>query len=381
MILLDKFNADIEFRLRKEPTLEVLYGFLSLKIITNPYSEISKTRDEIESQFKELKFKLGNESGFYLWSIYYELLLSYYQYEEDEVQQLEVFKEAKNLLSGKNGTKYWASFVLKNYPDHILKNPNFDFKSVMDEVELFLQKRGWLDDVSELSVKMYLLKIQYYIANELWAEAENTIREAKATMPIELTNQSFVKFTIALLQKEKILQSYTGKIEHAEITCSQAIDLCRLNNLKHRLVDMLIGRTIIYRKLGKLDAALADITMAMLYIKEIGNMQPSNVGVSIFQFGQILKEAGNFKEAMKQYNDCQQYWPNNSKGEYRKMVTEMNMVYCISNGQLNPNDYFPISINDKRNQIIDFFKMPENEIQLSPVNRKNLMGLSELEFT
>jgi hypothetical protein len=119
----------------------------------------------------------------------------------------------------------------------------------------------------------------------------------------------------------------------------------------------------------------------MLYIKEIGNMQPSNVGVSIFQYGQILKEAGNFKEAMKQYNDCQQYWPNNSKGEYRKMVTEMNMVYCISNGQLNPNDYFPISINDKRNQIIDFFKMPENEIQLSPVNRKNLMSLSELEFT
>ncbi len=381
MILLDKFNADIEFSIRKEPTLEVLYGFLSLKILTNPYSEISKTRDEIESQFRELKFKLGNESGFYLWSIYYELLLSYYQYEEDEVQQLVVFGEAKKLLNGKNGTKYWASFVLKNHPDHILKNPNFDFKSVIAEVETFLQKRGWLDDVSELSVNMYLMKIQYFIANELWPEADNTIIEAKDMMPVDLTNQSVVKFTIALLQKEESLQYYTGKFEQAVETCTKAIELCKLIKLRHRLVDLLIDRNISHRKLGKLEEALDDIKTAMKTIGDIGNLPPSKIGVSLFQYAQVLREVASYTEAMKQYIECQKYWANNAKGEYRKMVTEMNMIYCISNGQLNPNDFFPISITDKRNQIIDFFKKPENDIQLSPVNRKNLMGLSELIFT
>jgi hypothetical protein len=381
MELLDKFNADVEFRTRKEPILEILFRFLSIKILTNPYCEISKTRDEIEYQFGELKFKLGRQSGFFLWAIYFELKLSYYQFEEDEASQLLVFKEAMKFLNGKNGSKYWATFLLKNHPDHILRNPEFDFKSVMEDVELFLQKRGWLDEVSELTVKMYLLKIQYYIANELWPEAENTISEAKAQMPNDSKNQSYLKFTIDLLQKEESLQYNTGKIESALQACTQAIDLCRLINLKHRLVDMLIDRNIANRKMGKLNKALEDVKMAMQTIREIGNLAPSKIGVSIFQYGQILKEAGNYEEAMKQYLECQQYWPNNSKGEYRKMITEMNMVYCIFHGNLNASLYFEISMSEKRDHIIDYFKKSENEIQLSPVNRKNLMGLGALKFT
>jgi tetratricopeptide (TPR) repeat protein len=381
MELLDKFNADVEFRTRKEPILEILFRFLSIKILTNPYCEISKTRDEIEYQFGELKFKLGRQSGFFLWAIYFELKLSYYQFEEDEASQLLVFKEAMKFLNGKNGSKYWATFLLKNHPDHILRNPEFDFKSVMEDVELFLQKRGWLDEVSELTVKMYLLKIQYYIANELWPEAEKTINEAKAQMPNDSKNQSYLKFTIDLLQKEESLQYNTGKIESALQACTQAIDLCRLINLKHRLVDMLIDRNIANRKMGKLNKALEDVKMAMQTIREIGNLAPSKIGVSIFQYGQILKEAGNYEEAMKQYLECQQYWPNNSKGEYRKMITEMNMVYCIFHGNLNASLYFEISMSEKRDHIIDYFKKSENEIQLSPVNRKNLMGLGALKFT
>jgi tetratricopeptide (TPR) repeat protein len=251
----------------------------------------------------------------------------------------------------------------------------------MEEVELFLENRGWLDEISELSVNMYLMKIQYFIANELWAEADKAINEAKETMPVDLTNQSFVKFTIALLQKEESVQYNTGKFEQALETCTKAIELCKLIKLKHRLIDLLIDRNISNMKLGKLEEALDDIKMAMNIIGDIGNLPPSKIGVSLFQYAQVLREAASYTEAMKQYIECQKYWANNAKGEYRKMVTEMNMIYCISHGKLNPNDYFPNSINNKRNQIIGFFKKPENEIQLSPVNRKNLMDLSALKFT
>ncbi len=380
MVLLDKFNAGVEFRTRKEPILEILFRFLSVKILINPYCEISKTRDEIENQFEELESKLDSHSGFFEWSIYYELRLNYYQFEEDEAQQLVVFKEAMKFLNGKNGSKYWATFLLKNHPDHILRNPVFNFKTVMEDLESFLQKRGWLDEVSELSVKMYLLKIQYYIANELWSEAESTISEAKAIMPNDSHNQSYVKFTIDLLQKEESLHYNIGKMENAVEACTKAIDLCRLINLKHRLVDMLIYRNIANRKLGKLEEALEDVKIAMQAIREIGNLAPSKVGVSLFQYGQILREAGNYAEAMRQYIDCQQYWPNNSKGDYRKMVTEMSMIYSISHGSLNAKLYFPISIADKIKEITDYFKNPSNEIRLSPGNRKNVLELSSLKF-
>ena len=380
MQILEKLNAETVARMPKVSTLEILFRLLSVKILTNPYCEISKTRDEIEGEFGELKSKLGSQSGFFLWAIYFELKLSYYQFEEDEVEQLVVFKEAMKILNGKTGSKYWATFLLKNHPDHILRNPEFDFKSVMENAELFLQKRGWLDEVSELSVKMYLLKIQYYMANELWSEAERTIIEAKALMPNDSRNQSYIKFTIDLLQKEESLQYYTGKIESALEACTQAIRLCRLIDLKHRLVDMLIDRNIANRKLGKLDEALEDVKMAMQTIREIGNLAPSKVGVSIFQYAQILKEVGNYEEAMKQYLECQQYWANNSKGDYRRMVTEMNMVYCISQGKLNSKAYFTMSIEDKVKEISEYFKDPLNEIRLSPVNRKNVMELFSLKF-
>ena len=250
----------------------------------------------------------------------------------------------------------------------------------MEDVELFLQKRGWLDEVSQLSVKMYLLKIQYYIANELWSEAETTISEAKSVLSNDSLNHSYVKFSIDLLQKEESLQYYLGKIESALETCTQAIDLCRLINLNHKLVDMLIDRNIANRKLGNLNEALKDVKMAMQTIRQIGNLAPSKIGVILFQYGQILREAGNYDEAMKQYLECQQYWANNSKGDYRKMVTEMNMIYCISQGSLNSKIYFPIAIADKINEITDYFKDPSNEIRLSPVNRKNVMELSNLRF-
>jgi tetratricopeptide (TPR) repeat protein len=132
--------------------------------------------------------------------------------------------------------------------------------------------------------------------------------------------------------------------------------------------------------LGKLDEALEDVKMAMQTIREIGNLAPSKVGVSIFQYGQILKEAGKYEEAMKQYLECQQYWVKNSKGDYRKMVTEMNMIYCISQGNLNAKLYFSIAIADKVNEITEYFKDPSNEIRLSPVNRKNVLGLNDLKF-
>jgi hypothetical protein len=57
------------------------------------------------------------------------------------------------------------------------------------------------------------------------------------------------------------------------------------------------------------------------------------------------------------------------------------MVYCIFHGNLNASLYFEISMSEKRDHIIDYFKKSENEIQLSPVNRKNLMGLGALKFT
>jgi tetratricopeptide (TPR) repeat protein len=199
-------------------------------------------------------------------------------------------------------------------------------------------------------------------------------------MPNDSRNQSYVKFTIDLLEKEESLQYHTGKIESALKACTQAIDLCRSINLKHRLVDILIDRNIANRKLGKLDEALEDVKMAMQTIREIGNLAPSKVGVGIFQYGQILKEAGYYNEAMKQYLECQQYWPNNSKGDYRKMVTEMNMIYCISQGSLISEIYFPMAIADKVKEITEYFKDPSNEIRLSPVNRKNVLELSSLKF-
>ena len=250
----------------------------------------------------------------------------------------------------------------------------------MEDVELFLQKRGWLDEVSELTVKMYLLKIQYYIANKLWSEAESIISEAKVIMPNDSRNQSYVKFTIDLLEKEESLQYSQGKMENAVDTCAQAIDFCRLINLKHRLVDMLIARNIANRKLGKLDEALEDVKMAMQTIREIGNLAPSKVGVGIFQYGQILKEAGYYKEAMKQYLECQQYWANNSKGDYRKMITEMNMIYCIFQGSLSAEKYFTMAIADKVKEITEYFKDPSNEIHLSTENRKNVLQLSSIKF-
>jgi hypothetical protein len=380
MVLLDKLNVQTDFRKPKVPTLEILFSFLTVKILTNPYCEISKTRDEIENYFVGMKIKLDSQSGFFLWSIYYELRLNYYQFEEDESRQLLVFIEAMNFLKGNNGSKYWATFILKNHQDHILKSTEFNFKSVMEEVERFLANRGWLDEVSELSVKLYLMKIEYYIANELWSEAELIISEAKAIMPNNSSNQSYVRFIIDLLQKEESLQYYTGKVDSAVESCTRAIDLCRLINLNHKLVDILIDRNIANRKLGKLDEALEDVKMAMQTIKQIGNLAPSKVGVILFQYGQILREAGDYNEAMKQYIECQQHWANNSKGDYRRMVTEMNMVYCISQGRLDAKMYFAVSIADKVKEIAEYFKDPLNEIRLSPLNRINVIELSNLKF-
>jgi len=62
------------------------------------------------------------------------------------------------------------------------------------------------------------------------------------------------------------------------------------------------------------------------------------------------------------------------------MVTEMNMIYCISQGNLNAKLYFSIAIADKVNEITEYFKDPSNEIRLSPVNRKNVLELSSLKF-
>jgi hypothetical protein len=62
------------------------------------------------------------------------------------------------------------------------------------------------------------------------------------------------------------------------------------------------------------------------------------------------------------------------------MVTEMNMIYCISQGNLNAKLYFSIAIVDKVNEITDYFNDPSNEIRLSPVNRKNVLELSSLKF-
>jgi tetratricopeptide (TPR) repeat protein len=143
---------------------------------------------------------------------------------------------------------------------------------------------------------------------------------------------------------------------------------------------MLIARNIANRKMGKLDEALEDVKMAMQTIREIGNLAPSKVGVGIFQYGQILKETGNYEEAMKQYLECQQYWAKNSKGDYRKMVTEMNMIYCISQGSLSAEKYFTMAIADKVKEITEYFKDPSNEIHLSTENRKNVLQLSSIKF-
>ncbi|MFM7661536.1 MAG: AAA family ATPase, partial [Bacteroidota bacterium] len=388
-VLLEKFNNPLSGENDSILNLTILRKLLEVQILINPYCEIPKTREEIEALFTFLEAKLAKQSSFFLLAKYYEVKLNYYESEEDEDKQVSVYSESTAVLKGEGGTKFWANFILRNHPEVVLRSKKFS--ATMAEVETFLSERGWLDEVSDVLFKLYLLKIKYQLAivkfhasveenDEDWNEVEKIINEAKKLFMDDYEDKRLVRYFIDLLEQEESIQYYRENFESAAETCSKAIELSQLNMLPHRMADLLLDRSISYRRNGMLKEALEDVKTAMGIIKEIGNLPDSKVGVSLFQYGQILREAGDFKEAMKQYEQCQQYWANNISGLYRKMITEMIMVHCIYQGNLDPKEYFSMPVKSVIHKIQEFFSEPSNHSRLSSVNLKNLEELDKLKL-
>ena len=369
--------------------LIILKKLLEVQILINPYCELPQTSSEIENLFTNLKDKLETQSSFFLWSKYYEVKLNYFLIEEEESKQIETYFESTKLLWGNGGTKFWANFILRNHPESILLSEKFN--TTIPEVEKFLSERGWLDELSDIQFRLYLLKIKFKIARiklqsdndntqKEWALIEKTIRETKDLFSIDKADLSNARYMVDLLEQEESLYYYRGNFDMAIETCSKAIEICKSILLLDKQADLLIDRNLSHRRQGKLENALDDVKTAMDIIKKIGNLPDSKVGVSIFQYGQILREVGKYEEAMVQYNNCQQYWAKNIKGAYRKMITEMIMIHCISQGKLKASDYFPETIDTIIKKIQLFFTEPSNRSRLTPVNLKNLEDLKSLTF-